>query len=209
MTTTTVTQETKEERGKALVRIARESLAEALGLGKMEAEDLQGEPWLQEKGATFITLMENGKLRGCVGSIQAHRPLLEDLKTNTRSAAFNDPRFPRVQPAEFPDLSVEVSLLSPPEPFEVASEEDALARLRPGVDGVILELGAARSTFLPQVWEQLPDPRKFLANLKVKAGLPADFWSPQIRLSRYTVEKFKDDEQYHPRFRLRPALRRV
>jgi AmmeMemoRadiSam system protein A len=100
-----------------------------------------------------------------------------------------------VEPSEFADLSVEVSLLSSPEPFEVESEEDAVARLRPGVDGVILELGSARSTFLPQVWEQLPDPRQFLAHLKAKAGLPTNFWSPQIRLSRYTVEKFKDDEK--------------
>lgn len=192
MTPATETPETREERGKALVRIARESLAEALGLGTMEAPD---EPWLQEKGATFVTLTADGELRGCVGSIRAYRPLLEDLKANTRSAAFNDARFPRVQPAEFNGLSVEVSLLSPPEPLEAASEEDALARLRPGVDGVILECGAARGTFLPQVWEQLPDPRRFLANLKRKAGLPTGYWSPQIRLSRYTVEKFKDDQK--------------
>ncbi len=189
---------TREERGKALVRIARESLAEALGLGAMDThgrDGLHGEPWLQENGATFITLMANGELRGCVGSIQAHRPLLEDLKSNVRSAAFNDPRFSRVEPRELADLSVEVSLLSNPEPFPVESEDDAVARLLPGVDGVILELGPARSTFLPQVWEQLPDPRQFLAHLKVKAGLPANFWSPQIRLSRYTVEKFKEDEK--------------
>ncbi|HSN88350.1 MAG TPA: AmmeMemoRadiSam system protein A [Thermoanaerobaculia bacterium] len=190
MTTVTETPKIQEERGKALVRIARESLAEALGLGTMEAPD---EPWLHEKGATFVTLTANGKLRGCMGSIRARRTLLEDVQANARSAAFDDPRFLRVRPAEFVDLSVEVSLLSPPEPFEVESEEDALAHLRPGVDGVVLECGTARSTFLPQVWEQLPDPRKFLAHLKVKAGLPADFWSPEIRLSRYTVEKFKDD----------------
>lgn len=182
----------KEERGKTLVRIARESLAEALGVGKMEPHE---ESWLREDGATFITLMANGELRGCVGSIQAHRPLIEDLKSNARAAAFRDPRFPQVQPAEFPGLSVEVSLLSKPEPFEVESEEDAIARLRPGVDGVILEYGAARSTFLPQVWEQLPDARQFLAHLKAKAGLSPAFWSPQIRLSRYTVEKFKEDEK--------------
>lgn len=182
----------KEERGKALVRIARESLAEALGVGEVGVHD---EPWLREDGATFITLMANGELRGCVGSIQAHRPLIEDLRSNARAAAFRDPRFSPVQPAEYPDLSVEVSLLSKAKPFEVESEEDAIARLRPGVDGVILEYGAARSTFLPQVWEQLSDPRQFLAHLKAKAGLSPDFWSPQILLSRYTVEKFKEDEK--------------
>jgi len=186
------------EQGRLLVRIARESLAEALSIrqgqeqGPRTAHD---EPWLQQPGATFVTLMKDGELRGCVGSIQAHRPLIEDLRHNARAAAFSDPRFPPVQPAEFSLLEVEVSLLSPPEPFPVTSEEDALARLRPGVDGVVLEHGTARSTFLPQVWEQLPDPRQFLAYLKQKAGLQANFWSPEVRLHRYTVTKYVDDQK--------------
>jgi AmmeMemoRadiSam system protein A len=184
------------EQGRLLVRIARESLAEALKIRQGQEQKPRtsyDEPWLQQPGATFVTLMEHGELRGCVGSIQAYRPLIEDLRHNARAAAFSDPRFSPVQPHELAHLSVEVSLLSPPEPFPVESEEDAVARLRPGVDGVILEHGPARSTFLPQVWEQLPDPRQFLAYLKQKAGLQANFWSPQLRLQRYTVTKYKDD----------------
>jgi hypothetical protein len=202
---TTATQQTGSttgnltpEQGRILVRIARESLAEALSIRQGQEQGPRAsydEPWLQQPGATFVTLMEHGELRGCVGSIQSHRPLIEDLRHNARAAAFSDPRFSPVQPHEFPHLSVEVSLLSRPEPFPVDSEEDALARLRPGVDGLILEHGMARSTFLPQVWEQLPDPRQFLAYLKQKAGLQASFWSPQVRLHRYTVAKYVDDQK--------------
>lgn len=180
----------ERQRGVVLVRIARESLAEALGLGSLAAYE---EPWLQEPGATFITLRRNQELRGCVGSIRAYRPLLEDVRSNTRAAAFSDTRFSPVQPSEYPELSVEVSLLTTPEPFEVESEDDACARLRPGVDGVLFECGSHRSTFLPQVWEQLPDPRHFLAHLKIKAGLPVAFWSADVRLQRYTVLKFVEE----------------
>ncbi len=175
-------------RGRLLLRIARESLIEALGLG--EAADHR-EPWLREPGACFVTLTSGGRLRGCVGTIRAYRPLQDDVRFNARASAFHDSRFAPVRRDEFPELAFEVSLLSCPEPLPAfACEEEALAILRPGVDGVILEMGSYRSTFLPQVWEQLPDPWDFLAHLKHKAGLPEDFWSPDVRLQRYTVRKW-------------------
>ena len=178
-----------EDRGIVLLAIARESLAAALNLGRESSRD---EPWLHEPGATFITLRRLGDLRGCVGSIQPYRPLLDDVRNNVRAAAFSDTRFPPVRRDEYPELAVEVSLLSPCEPCELGSQEEVLARLRPGVDGIVLEFQGRRSTFLPQVWEQLPDPWDFLAHLKRKAGLPAAFWHPDVRLWRYTVMKWSE-----------------
>ena len=180
------------ERGRTLLRIARRSLAEALGLGGGPGSD--DEPWLREPGATFVTLRRRGDLRGCVGSILAYRPLFEDVWRNARASAFHDTRFRPVLPAELPEIAVEVSLLSSPEPLACPSETAAFRLLRPGVDGVIFEYGEHRSTFLPQVWEQLPDPRDFLGHLKTKAGLPSGFWSPEVRLSRYTVLKWEEEE---------------
>lgn len=179
------------ERGQILLAIARESLAVALGLGAEAPRDV---PWLREIGATFITLRQRGDLRGCVGSVRAWRPLLEDVRSNARAAAFSDSRFPPVQVWEYREISVEVSLLSPCEPCVFGSEEEALAQLRPGIDGIIFEAGERRSTFLPQVWEQLPDPWAFLAHLKHKAGLPPVFWDPEVKLWRYTVTKWQEAE---------------
>ena len=119
-------------------------------------------------------------------------PLREDLRANAQAAAFDDPRFPPLNAEELDTTRVEVSVLSRPEPLSFADEADCLAQLRPGVDGVILEYGWHRATFLPQVWEQLPEPRQFMAHLKRKAGLAPDFWSGDLRLSRYGVEKFKE-----------------
>lgn len=176
-----------EERGTILLAVARASLAAALGLGE---EDRRDEPWLLETGASFVTLREHGDLRGCVGTIRAWRPLLEDVRSNARAAAFSDTRFPPVEAREYRDISLEVSLLSPCEPCEFGCEEEALAQLRPGIDGIVFELRERRSTFLPQVWEQLPDPWEFLAHLKRKAGLPPTFWDPEVKLWRYTVAKW-------------------
>jgi len=181
------------ERGRVLLALARESLHATLGRGVVQPRHLEDPPWLREPGATFVTLREDGELRGCVGSIRAYRPLGEDVVANARAAALYDSRFPPVSPAELPRISLEVSLLSPPVPLPAASEAEAIALLRPGVDGVILEDGAARSTFLPQVWEQLPEPRRFLAYLKQKAGLPPGAWSPTLRLWTYTVAKWEEE----------------
>lgn len=145
---------------------------------------------LDAPGATFVTLTLDGALRGCIGSLQAWRPLRLDVTENARASAFRDPRFPALSADEFPRIRVEVSLLGPAEPFPVEGEDDAIARLRPRVDGVILAWRDRRATFLPQVWEQIPDPRAFLGQLRRKAGLPADFWAPDLRLVRYAVDKW-------------------
>ena len=178
-------------RGRVLLRIARESLVEALGIGI--AGDYR-ETWLQEPGATFVTLTRWGELRGCVGSVRAYRPLFDDVWLNARASAFHDARFPPVERDELSSISIEVSLLSPPEPLpSFTREEEAVAALRPGLDGLILETGLHRSTFLPQVWEQLPAPTDFLAHLKRKAGLTPAFWSPDIQLLRYAVIKWTEE----------------
>ncbi len=197
----------REPQGEILLVIARKSLADAFGLGE-GAEYGKGEPWLREPGASFVTLMRYDQLRGCVGSVRAYRPLLEDVWSNARAAAFSDTRFPPLGRDELPDVSIEVSLLSAAEPMECSSEAEALALLRPGHDGVIFECDDCRSTFLPQVWDQLPDPRDFLGHLKRKAGLPPTFWSPQVRLLRYTVTKWVERERTpHPRPLSQPPSR--
>ncbi len=180
------------DRGEILLPIARGSIASALGQPMTAREDA---PWLRERGATFVTLTQNGDLRGCIGTLEAHRPLLEDVKANALAAAFHDPRFSPLQIPELACTRVEVSLLSPAQAMRFESEQDALAQLRPEVDGVIFEYGYYRSTFLPQVWEQLPDPDIFLAQLKRKAGLSTSFWAEEIRLSRYTVTKWKEPQR--------------
>ncbi len=179
-----------DELGNALLRHARAAIAEALGEPAPAAPDLAA---LHEPGATFVTLTQGGELRGCIGSLEAHRPLLDDVRANARAAALRDPRFPPLVASELARTRVEVSLLTPTEPLPVASEADACRQLRPGVDGVILTAGGRRATFLPQVWEQLPEPADFLARLRQKAGLPANYWGADVRLARYAVRKWKED----------------
>lgn len=178
-----------DDRGNILLPIARAAIAHALGL-RHEADE--SAPWLAEPGATFVTLTQHGALRGCIGTLEAHRPLLEDVKSNAVAAALHDPRFEPLRTDEFDVTRVEVSLLSTPQAMNFANETDALNQLRPEIDGVIFQYGPYRSTFLPQVWEQLPQPREFMAHLKHKAGLPPHFWADGIRLSRYTVQKWKE-----------------
>jgi len=177
------------ERGATLIKLARASIAAQFGVPLPDAVD---EAWLIEPGACFVTLTQNGNLRGCIGSLAAHRPLLQDVHANAVAAAFRDSRFAPLQETEFADTAVEVSLLSLMQPLAFDSEQGALAQLRPGVDGVVFEYEHYRSTFLPQVWEQLPTPEAFITKLKHKAGLPGDFWADEVRLSRYTVEKWKE-----------------
>jgi AmmeMemoRadiSam system protein A len=177
------------DKGSTLLKLARSEIGSKLGRSIPPPAHAG---WLDEPGASFVTLTRQGELRGCIGTLEAHRPLGEDVRENAVAAAFRDPRFMPLSRDEFEDIRVEVSLLSPTEPLLVKSEEEALARLRPNVDGVVLEYGHYRSTFLPQVWEQLPNPAEFLAHLKRKAGLSMDFWAEQVRLSRYTVSKWKE-----------------
>ena len=175
--------------GPALLVRARNAIAAHL---KQPTRAEPAHPVLNQSGATFVTLTQNGALRGCIGSLEAHRALDQDVRANAVAAAFRDPRFPPLTLAELPRTRVEVSLLTAPQPMSFSDEADALRQLRPNVDGIIFSAGQKRSTFLPQVWEQLPDPRQFLAHLKQKAGLPADYWSPEVHLQRYEVQKWKE-----------------
>ena len=149
-------------------------------------------PCLDEPGATFVTLVNRGELRGCIGSLEAWRPLAADVRANACAAAFRDPRFLPLTAAELIVTRIEVSLIGPSVPLTFFDEADAIRQLRPGIDGVILEYERHRGTFLPQVWESLVEPIVFLAHLKQKAGLPNDFWAKGIVLRRYEVRKWKE-----------------
>ena len=178
------------EQGKTLVYLARAAIAGELGFA---AHELPRGDWLEQPGATFVTLTLHGRLRGCIGSLEAYRPLIDDVRDNA-VAAFRDPRFDPLSKTEFAEVLVDVSLLSKPEAMRFNSEQDALEQLHPGRDGVILECGGHRATFLPQVWAQLQQPQVFLRHLKNKAGLAEEFWSDDIKLSRYTVQKWREGE---------------
>ncbi len=180
---------TEAPRGAVLLPLARAAMAREFGRAH-PADDTA--PWLREAGACFVTLTRQGELRGCIGTLEAHRPLLADVRANALAAAFRDPRFAPLSVRELDRVEVEVSLLSPMQALDFASEAEALALLRPGLDGVVFAYGSRRSTFLPQVWEQLPAVDAFMAHLKRKAGLPADFWHTGVRLQRYTVAKWKE-----------------
>lgn len=180
----------REALGAALLAHARAAIAASLGIEAREPPDA---PALHHPGATFVTLKWRGQLRGCIGSLTPRRALVEDVRENALSAAFEDSRFHPLRRDEYPGLSVEVSLLSPATPIAFRDETDLCERLRPGVDGVTLVYGNRRSTFLPQVWDDVAGPRDFLRHLKVKMGLSADFWSPEITASRYTVEKWSEE----------------
>ena len=177
------------DQGKILLPIARASICETLGRTHEAAEDAA---WLQEKAACFVTLMQNEKLRGCIGTLEAYRTLLEDVKNNANAAAFRDTRFSPLTSEELDITEIEISLLSPMQSLDFLNEQEALAQLQPGTDGVVFEFGRYRSTFLPQVWEQLPATKDFIAHLKNKAGLTPDFWADEVKLSRYTVSKWKE-----------------
>lgn len=179
-----------ESRGAILLKLARAAIAKRL---KQPMPAIPEPEWLAEPGATFVTLTIDGELRGCIGTLEPHRSLGEDVTENAVAAACRDPRFPPLRATEFQDVRIEVSLLSPAEPIAAADEPAALAALRPHLDGVVLEYKQYRALFLPQVWEQLLEPTKFLAHLKHKAGLPMNFWSPAVRLFRFTVSKWKED----------------
>ena len=178
--------------GRTLLGIARNSIEAALGLSA--AKPLPDEIWLRPSRASFVTLTQDGRLRGCIGSLEAQRPLGEDVSRNARAAALSDPRFPPLAHEELAATRIEVSLLSTPKLLAFADHADLIAQLRPGADGLILECGSARSTFLPQVWEGLPDPEQFLAELKRKAGLAPELSTAKCRIQRYSVLKWKEEQ---------------
>ena len=174
-----------------LLQLAHDSIAHALSHGSEMVVDVNkfGSA-LREKRATFVTLDLYGELRGCIGTLEACRPLVQDVAHNAHAAAFCDPRFAPLTTAEFRDLEIKISILSPAEELKFNSEEELLAQLRPHEDGLILCEGGARGTFLPCVWDSLPQPSEFLAHLKLKAGLPPRYWSKTIQVKRYTTTMF-------------------
>jgi len=182
---------TAADRGEALLALARGAIAEALGVDPPKAPP---EPWLEEVGAAFVTLHLDGQLRGCIGTVEPYRALGTDVRANAVAAALDDPRFPPLTVGELPRTHLSVSVLSPLTPVPCATEAEAAAALRPGVDGVVLEIAGRRATFLPQVWDPLPDARGFLRALKRKAGVPEDHWDGQTRVYRYTVERYGEEK---------------
>ncbi|THF63490.1 AmmeMemoRadiSam system protein A [Pseudothauera rhizosphaerae] len=181
--------DTDDALGAVLLARARTAIARELGAA---APALPDDPALEQRGATFVTLKKHGELRGCIGSLRAQRPLGEDVAANAVAAATRDPRFPPLMAKELAEVDIEVSLLSEPEFLDFADEDDLLAQLRPFEDGLILFAGCRSATFLPQVWEQLPEPRRFLAALKQKGGLPPDYPVSQLMAARYHVRKWHE-----------------
>lgn len=174
-----------------LLDLADASIREGLRHGRPCPVDVAAYPQsLRRDGAAFVTLHRNGQLRGCIGHLEAVQSLLDDVAENAFNAAFRDPRFKPLESAELDGLEVEISVLGVPRPLEFSSESDLVDQIRPGVDGLILKAGYHQGTFLPTVWESLPDKRDFLQHLKQKAGLAVDYWSDNVRVWRYTTESF-------------------
>jgi AmmeMemoRadiSam system protein A len=180
------------EQRRYLLDLARRSIVHGLERGAPLAVELSAvEADLRRMAACFVTLEIQGRLRGCIGMLEPVRPLAEDVAHNAYAAAFSDPRFPPLQAGELEGLDIHISVLGAPAAMEIASEADLLRQLRPGVDGLILQEGSRRATFLPSVWGSLPEPVQFVAHLKQKAGWPAGYWSPGIRAFRYETEQFE------------------
>jgi uncharacterized protein len=180
-----------------LLALARASIDSALSNGRAALAPFSAgavAPGLAVRRSSFVTLRRGEELRGCCGTLEAPRPLAEDVWRNAWAAAFNDHRFSPLTAAEWPHVNVHLSLLTPPEPLDVTSEEQLLALLRPAIDGLILESDIGRATFLPAVWEQIPEPAQFVRHLKMKAGWPATYWSNRVRAFRYGTESFGEEE---------------
>ena len=174
-----------------LLDLAWESIRRGLAEGRPSRPDPERfSGRLREPGASFVTLHRSGDLRGCIGHLEATQPLVLDVADNAFAAAFRDPRFEPLAEWELEGLELDISVLTPPPPLEFRDESDLLRRLRPGMDGLILEDQGRRGTFLPTVWESLPQPERFLAQLKRKAGLPTTHWSPTLKVFRYETETF-------------------
>lgn len=174
------------------LRIARESISHGLQTGaalQVNTDDYADA--LQQHLACFVTLHKHGQLRGCIGALEAYQPLINDVAEHAFAAAFQDPRFPALEKNEFEQLAIEISVLGKPEPIEFKDQSDLLKQIRPGIDGLILEYEFNRGTFLPSVWEQLPDKNDFIAHLKMKAGLDRNWWNDDVKISRYETFQFE------------------
>lgn len=184
---------TTDANRRVLIEVARQAIRHGLETGRPLRVDPVGYPAeLQAASATFVTLQTGGRLRGCIGHLAAHQPLVADVAENAFAAAFRDPRFPPLTDGEWPDIDVHISVLTPPERLEVGTEQQLLDALEPGRDGLIIADAGRRATFLPSVWESLPNKIEFLRHLKQKAGLEANYWSPTLAAFRYETENFAD-----------------
>ena len=187
------------EKDKAfLIRLARSAIEAALDAGQKEAIPDDVSPALLKKGGCFVTLHKKGALRGCIGTIEPVQSLVKSVEENAVNAAFKDPRFSSLNSEELSDIDLEVSVLSVPQKLIFKDPEDLKRQLKPGIHGVILSRGWQRSTFLPQVWDQLPDPELFLRHLCEKAGLHGDCWQdPKIEIEVYEASYFSDQDVSH------------
>lgn len=182
-----------EAQQRVLLDVARRSIDHGLQAGApLPVDPGAFEAVLAAPGASFVTLHQGEELRGCIGALRAYRPLVRDVAEHAYAAAFSDPRFAPVTPRELPALRISVSVLTEPEPLLFESEQDLLAQLRPGADGLIIEDAGHRGTFLPSVWESLPERRQFWLHLKLKANLPPDHWSARLKVWRYGSFSFEE-----------------
>lgn len=186
-------QLTSEERA-ILLKLARQAMESAVREVKLESLNLQSLPEpLRQRGATFVTLTRKGELRGCIGALEPQTTLAEDVREHAIAAAQQDFRFPPVQPSELPEINIEISRLTIPQDLDYDSPENLINRIRPHVDGVIIFDGWNRATFLPQVWEKLPDPETFFSHLCMKMGASPDLWRrKKLRVQVYQVEEFHE-----------------
>jgi AmmeMemoRadiSam system protein A len=185
-----------EKKGEVLLKVARKSIADSLSLPTPDADTMSKElsdDIFETLRGTFVTLKINDQLRGCIGNLTADKSLLEGVRDNAINAAFHDPRFPPLSKNVFVKVDIEISLLTEPLKLEFKNSQDLLEKLRPNVDGVIIRKGPYSSTFLPQVWEQLPDKKLFLSHLCQKAGLSPDEWQrPGLEVMVYQVQYFEE-----------------
>jgi AmmeMemoRadiSam system protein A len=185
--------EYSNEERKILLQLARDAIEYGLKHhAQMQVDLKKYSAHLCESRACFVTLQIDKQLRGCIGSLEAHQSLIEDVAQNAYASAFGDPRFPSLTAEEFAKLSIHISVLSKPEPMHFDSEADLLRQIRSEIDGLILSDGPHKGTFLPSVWESLPDKKQFLAHLKMKAGLAPDYWSDTLQVERYTAESIEE-----------------
>ena len=185
-----------KDEGKDLLKVARETIKSRLLKSKEPQIDWKNIPDIyKQKLGAFVTITIEDNLRGCIGHIIPRKTLIEGIMENAVNAAFRDPRFIPLTKEEFGNIEIEISVLTPPEKISYADAEDLLKKLRPRVDGVIIKKEFNESTFLPQVWEQLPDKKEFLAHLCLKAGLSPDEWQKgKLQVSTYQVQAFKEEE---------------
>ncbi len=183
-----------EKQGSILLKIARAAIGKKLGEALSPPQE--NDPVLDEAGGTFVTLKIDNRLRGCIGNIEPVRSLRDGVRDNALNAAFEDYRFSPLSREEFDEVEISLSVLTPASRLSYTDSKDLLKKLRPGVDGVILRHGVRSATFLPQVWEQLPETEQFLSHLCQKAGLSKECWKGgEVEVYIYQVQSFTENEQ--------------